>query len=275
MMYWPRNFKLTIGVGSQAVIVKPPFRISFSVDKSVEVGLNKAKIRVWGLKQSTRLKLVKDEWSQEYFPVELRVGYQGNLELLFRGSVRKGEFNRDGADFISILDCFDGGVDVVNGFTNTVATTKKDVILSALGDMPNTKLGSVTKEGDLVRPRVMIGNSSSLIEGQLEEDEEYFIDNEQLFVIKKDEVRSTYAPLVTARTGLLNTPVVTKGKVQVDTMMNPTLKIAGLFKLESKYNPEVNGVYRIEQMTYQGDYKGADWVQSISGRLANNVQAVR
>lgn len=272
--YWKRNYQLTVGVGSQAVIIRPPFRISFSVDKSVEVGLNKAKIRVWGLSQATRLKLIKDEWSQDYFPIELQIGYQDKLELLFRGSVRKGEFNREGADFISTMDCFDGGVDVVNGFTNTVATTKKDVILSALGDMPNTTLGKVSKEGDLVRPRVMIGNSSSLIAGQLEEGEEFFIDNEQLFVIKRDEVRSTYAPLVTARTGLLDTPTVTKGKVAFNTMMNPTLKIAGLCKVESKYNPEVNGVYRIEQMNYAGDYSGADWKQSVSGRLANNVKAL-
>jgi len=265
--YWRRNYQLTIGVGSQAVTVKPPFRVSFSVDKSVEVGLNKAKIRVWGLSPNTRLKLIKDEWSREYFPIELKVGYDDKLELLFRGSVRQGEFSREGADFISTMDCFDGGVDVVNGFTNTVATTKRDVILSALGDMPNTRLGEVSKVGDLVRPRVMIGNSSSLIAGQLEEGEEFFIDNEQLFVITRDEVRSNYAPLVTARTGLLDTPVVSKGKITFNTMLNPTLKIASLCKVESKYNPEVNGVYRIEQMTYAGDYNGADWTQSVSGRL--------
>lgn len=274
MIYWKRDYQLRVGVGSQAVTIAPPFRVSFTVDKSIDVGLNKAKIRIWGLKQSTRLKLIKDEWSQDYFPIELMIGYGGKLEVLFRGSVRQGDFNREGADFISTLDCFDGGVDTVNGFTNTVATTRKGVVEAALADMPNTKEGAITKEGDLIRPVVLIGNSANLIQQQLDDDEHFFIDNEQLFVINKNEVRSNYAPLVSAKTGLMNTPVVSKGKINFDTMINPTLKLAGLCKVESKYNPEINGVYRIEQMSYTGDYKGNDWVQTVSGRLASNVRAI-
>ena len=275
MKYWKRNYQLRVGVGSQAVTIKPPFRISFSVDKSIEVGLNKAKIMVWGLKQSTRLKLIKDEWSQEHFPIELMIGYGDKLGLIFRGSVRKGEFDRDGADFVSTMDCFDGGVDVINGFTNTVANSKKEAVQAALADMPNTKTGAISKEGSLTRPVIMVGNSANLIANQLDEDEEFFIDNEQLFVINRDEVRSNYAPLVTARTGLLNTPVVSKGKITFDTMINPTLTLAGLCKVEAKFNPEVNDVYRIEQMNYSGDYKGPDWSQSVSGRLANNTRVVQ
>lgn len=275
MIYWERNYQLRVGVGSQAVTVVPPFRIAFSVDKSVGIGLNKAKIRVWGLQQSTRLKLIKDEWSRDYIPIELMIGYQGKLELLFRGSVRIGEMEREGADFISSMECFDGGVDVANGFTNTVVNSKKGAVEAALSDMPNTKSGAITKSGTLVRPVVLIGNSANLIERQLDEDEEFFIDNEQLFVINRDEVRSSYAPLVSAATGLMNTPVISKGKLSFDTMINPTLKLAGLCKIESKYNPEVDGVYRIDQTNYAGDYKGNDWVQSVVCRLVSNTRVAR
>lgn len=268
MRYWGRDYRLTVGVGSKAVIVEPPFRMSFTADKTISVALNKAKISVWGLQQSTRLKLVKDEWSKDYFPIQLEVGYEGKIESVFKGSVRSGEFARDGADFVSTLDCFDGGFDTINSFTNTVASGKKQAIESALADMPNTALGMITKAGDLIRPRILVGNSTALIEGLLDEDDEFFIDDEQLYVIKAADTRSNFAPLVSAKTGLLNTPVVSKGKLTFDTILNPTLKIAGLCKVESKFNPNVNGVYRIEQMTYSGDTHGGDWKQSVLARLA-------
>lgn len=275
MKYWGRHYKLTIGIGSQAVTIMPPFRISFNVDKSIKGGINKAKVRIWGLKESTRLSLVKDEQSPDYLPIELMVGYGDNLELLFKGSVRKGEFSREGANFINLLECFDGGVDIVKGFTNTVVKSKHDAIMASLGDMVNTSLGSVSITGDLIRPVVLVGNSSDLITSQLSEDYDFFIDNEQLFVIKNDEVTASYAPLVSASTGLLNTPIINKGVLPFRTMINPSLKLANLCKVESKYNPEINGVYRIEQMTYTGDSKGADWIQVVSGRIVNNVKVVK
>lgn len=212
MIRFLRDYQLTIGVGSQAVVVVPPINITFSATKSTDVALNKLILKVWNLRQSNRLALVKDEEEDEYIPLELSVGYQGRMQLLFRGSVHKGEHQREGADFVNTIECLDGGKDALSSFTSVTVRGKDQAIRAALGDMPNTAEGAITKHAELVRPKVLVGNSARLITDMLDDDEAMFIDDEQLFVLRDDEVRSDLAPLVTARTGLMNTPQVSKGK---------------------------------------------------------------
>ncbi len=274
MIRFLRDYRLTIGVGNQAVTVVPPINITFSATKSTDVALNKLILKVWNLRQASRLALVKDEDDDEYIPLELSVGYQGRIRLLFRGSVHKGEHQREGADFINTIECLDGGNDALNSFTSATVRGKDQAIRAALGDMPNTGEGAITQNPQLVRPKVLVGNSARLITDMLDDDETFFIDDEQLFVLRDNEVRSDLAPLVTARTGLLNTPQASKGEVTFQTIMNPTLKVAGLCKLESVTAPDLNGVYRIDQINYSGDYTGDDWTQIITAKRAQNYKVV-
>jgi len=269
-----RDYRLTIGVGAQAVTVVPPINVTFSATKSTDTSLNKLILKVWNLRQSNRLALVKDEDDDEYIPLELMVGYQGRMQLLFRGSVHKGEHQREGADFVNTIECLDGGTDALGSFTSATVRGKDQAIRAALGDMPNTAEGAITQHEALVRPKVLVGNSARLITDMLDDDERFFIDDEQLFVLRDDEVRSDVAPLVTARTGLLNTPQASKGEVTFQTMLNPTLKVAGLCKLESRTAPDLNGVYRIDKMNYSGDYGGTDWLQTVTAKRAQNYKVV-
>lgn len=269
-----RDYRLTIGIGNQAVEVVPPISITFSATKSTDATLNKLILKIWNLRQSNRLALVKDEDDDEYIPLELFIGYQGRLQLLFRGSVHKGEHQREGADFTNTIECLDGGKDVLDSFTSTVVRGKDQAIRTALGNMPHTSEGAITPHADLVRPKVLVGNSARLITDMLDDDERFFIDDEQLYVLRNDEVRSDLAPLVTARTGLLNTPQASKGEVTFQTIMNTSLKVAGLCQLESRTAPDLNGVYRIEQMNYSGDYSGSDWMQTVTAKRAQNYKVV-
>lgn len=274
MIRFLRDYQLTIGVGNQAVVVVPPINITFSATKSTDVSLNKLILKVWNLRQANRLALVKDEEEDEYIPLELSVGYQGRMQLLFRGSVHKGEHQREGADFVNTIECLDGGKDALSSFTSVTVRGKDQAIRAALGDMPNTAEGAITPHAQLVRPKVLVGNSARLITDMLDDDEAMFIDDEQLFVLRNDEVRNDLAPLVTARTGLMNTPQASKGEVTFQTIMNPTLKVAGLCQLESVTAPDLNGVYRIDQINYSGDYTGDDWTQVVTAKRAPNYKVV-
>ena len=77
------NYELTVGLGNQAVIIRPPFSIIFGVDKSDGLGVNKAEIKIKGLKESTRLRMIKDQEQQKYFPVSLSVGWGEKLSVIF------------------------------------------------------------------------------------------------------------------------------------------------------------------------------------------------
>ena len=309
-----RDYRLTVGIGNQAVIIQPPITISFKALESVnKKSLGKLSVSVNGLKPSTRLQLVKAEDEDKYIPVRLEVGYNGRLRQVFQGSVKSGAVKREGPIHIVSLECEDGGHDYINAFTSRTVRGKNQVVDSVLQDMPNTKKGSVTKQQALIRPKVLVGSSSKIISDMLAPDEDFFIKDERLHILKSHEVTSGNIPVVNARSGLLNTPQATKisaqddggkkakkptnepdtdpagkkdtdsstltksskGQIVFDTKLNPMLVIGGLCAVESVTNPALNGVYKIYQIETSGQNNGAAWYQKVVCQPAGNYKVLK
>jgi len=104
--------------------------------------------------------------------------------------------------------------------------------------------------------------------------ETWYIDNEQLFVIKDTEVTSGLKPVVSAETGLISTPTRDSSLVTFETLMNPTVKIGGLASLKSATAPHLDGIYRIETISYSGDNYGDAWTQTCTGTLAAEAKSI-
>ncbi len=309
-----RDYRLTVGIGDQAVIIQPPITISFKALESVnKKSLGKLSVSINGLKPSTRLQLVKAEDEKKYIPVRLEVGYDGKLRQVFQGSVKSGAVKREGPIHIVSLECEDGGHDYINSFTSRTVRSKDQVVDSVLQDMPNTKKGAITKQQTLVRPKVLVGSSSKIISDMLAPDEDLFIKDERVHILKSNEVISGNIPVVNARSGLLNTPQATKisaqdeggkkakkptnepdtdpagkkdtdsstltksskGQIVFDTKLNPMLVIGGLCAIESITNPALNGVYKIYQIETSGQNKGASWYQKVVCQPAGSYHVVR
>lgn len=288
-----RDYLLTIGLGAQAVIIKPPFRIAFTADKSDDATLNKMKLKIDGLNDDKRRILVRDKDDtppknlkadangdpapktelrandSRYFPLELKIGYQGRLETIFRGSVDEAGSTREGAQFVTTLSCLDGGHDFLNGFVSTSVTSKQSAIDAVLGTMPNTKKGKIGAQKDLGRPKILVGNSMETVQDMLDPDQRWFIDDERLNIIGGDEVVSGYIPVVSAETGLINIEPKKKDVV-MNTLLNPSIKVGGLLQLISTVSPGANGIYKVKMITYNGDFEGADWMQKVSCTIAEN-----
>lgn len=288
-----RDYRLTIGIGNQAVVIPPPFRIRFSVDKSDKADLNKATIKVDGLNPDKRKRLVRDpdekpakdkdgktkptsNSNSGYFPVLLEIGYQGKLETIFRGSIDEaGSVRENDGQFVTTISAMDGGEDFLRGFVATSVTSKAAAIDAALGTMPNTKKGKVGKMGDITRPKVLVGNSMAVVSEMLDPGQRWFIDDERLNILGGTEVVSSFIPVVSAETGLQNTPEADKKEVTVMTWLNPSLKVGGLYQLVSVTAPHRNGVYKISLITYSGDTDGSDWNQRVTGVIAENYVVPR
>lgn len=265
-----RDFELTVSVGGgREVIVKPPMRISFSANKSVSGGLNKLTCRIYNLQPSNRLALTKDAEGREVIPISLRVGYKGTMALIFKGTVYRGQNFREGPDFITELESLDGGTQVLGAFISTTVRGK-DRALDAVRQTTGLGKGKTTTQEPLVRPRVLIGPTAHVLDELLEEGATWYVDDEQLYVLKSDEVTSSFVPVVNAATGLLNTPTREQSKVTFDTLMNPTLRIGSLCKLESQSAPHMNGLYRIIEMGYSGDNYGANWNMNVTALPAGD-----
>ena len=308
-----RDYRLTVGIGNQAVIIEPPITVSFKALETVDKkSLGKLSVSINGLKPSTRLQLLKSEDEEKYIPVRLEVGYDGKLRQVFQGSVKSGAVKREGAIHIVNLECEDGGHDYINAFTSRTVRGKDQVVDSVLQDMPNTKKGSVTKQQALIRPKVLVGSSSKILTDTLAPDESFFIKDERVHILKANEVTSGNIPVVNARSGLLNTPQATKisaqddggkkakkptnepdtdpagkkdtdsstlaksskGQIVFDTKLNPMLVIGGLCAVESVTNPALNGVYKIYQIETSGQNNGAAWYQKVVCQPAGNYSVV-
>ena len=308
-----RDYRLTVGIGNQAVIIEPPITVSFKALETVDKkSLGKLSVSINGLKPSTRLQLLKSEDEEKYIPVRLEVGYDGKLRQVFQGSVKSGAVKREGAIHIVSLECEDGGHDYINAFTSRTVRGKDQVVDSVLQDMPNTKKGSVTKQQALIRPKVLVGSSSKILTDTLASDESFFIKDERVHILKANEVTSGNIPVVNARSGLLNTPQATKisaqddggkkakmptnepdtdpagkkdtdsstlaksskGQIVFDTKLNPMLVIGGLCAVESVTNPALNGVYKIYQIEASGQNNGAAWYQKVVCQPAGNYSVV-
>ncbi len=283
-----RDYRLTIGIGAQAVVISPPFRIRFSIDKSDKADLNKATIKVDGLNPDKRRRLVRDpdekpekdkdgkdkptsNSNKGYFPVLLEIGYQGKLETIFRGSIDEaGSVRENDGQFVTTISAMDGGEDFLRGFVATSVTSKAAAIDAVLGTMPNTKKGKIGAQGDITRPKVLVGNSMQTIQDMLDPGQRWFIDDERLNILGGNEVVSSFVPVVSAETGLINTPEADKKEVTITTWLNPSLKVGGLYQLISVTAPHRDGVYKCKLITYSGDIDGSDWHQRVTGEISEN-----
>lgn len=264
MSRFNRNFLLTIQAPGTTVVVEPPRRIVFTLDKSSAGGLNKLNLQVYNLRESNRLAIVKDAEQNLRMPLELRVGYDSKIETVFKGTVHRGSNDRDGSDFISSFDCLDGGYDYLTSYTSKTVQGKDVAVNQLIADMPNTSIGRITEQATLTRPKVLVGNPVQLIRRNLAPDETFYIDNEQVFIIKKNEVVSGYVPIVNARTGLIASPQKENQKVTFETLLNPALKLGGRCNLQSTVAPYLNGIYKIESMSYTYDHEGSPPTQRVT-----------
>lgn len=272
-----RTYQLAVQVSDdKAVVIGQPLRVVFTVDKSNTTSLNKANIKIYNLKPENRLALVKDSDQKKKIGVELLVGYSGQNERIFKGTVHIGQNSREGPDMVTTLECQDGGYDFRYGFTSRTVPAGKDPLDEILKDMPDTKKGAITKERPIAmtRPRVLVGNSYKTI-GRTMKGQRWFVDDETLNVINDDEVVSDQIPIVEAASGLVNTPAREEKKVTLQTMLNPALRVGGLFELKSTTAPHLNGIYKIEVISYDGDTSGSNWFQTVKASLAGEYKVVK
>jgi len=269
-----RNYVLVITTDGRNVVIAPPMQIVFEVTKSIRGGLNKMNIQITNLSESKRLSLVKDAEQRKIMPIGLSVGYQDRIELIFKGTIHTGSNSRQGPDLLTSLECLDGGEDFLNSFTARTVEGGRRAIDAALEDMPNTGTGKITDRPVLTRPKVLVGNSARLIDDMVVPGETWYIDDEQLFVIKDNEVTGGLKPVVSAETGLISTPTRDSSLVTFETLMNPTVKIGGLASLKSATAPHLDGIYRIETISYRGDNYGDEWTQTCTGTLAAEAKSI-
>ena len=273
-----RDYKLFIRFSATDVVeIKPPFRIQFEAKKTIISDVNELKLKIYNLNRDKRNKLIKDKVQQnsneKYLQVIFQVGYDELVDV-FIGNVFQAGSQKKGADYITALVCKDGGYDFRNSFTSKTVAASIPIVEELLKDMPNTQKGKISVQAQRVRPKVLVGNTANLIKANLSKDETYFIDNEQLNIIKNDELIDDFAVEVSSATGLLNVPLKYEAFIIVETLMNPAIKCGSNVQLISTIT-ELNDLYRVDTIEFAGDFRGQDWKQTLYMRKSSRFKVLK
>lgn len=255
-----RNYVLTVAGTNftTPLTIKLPISIEFDITRNTLTSANVCQIRLYNLSKDHRNALRRNAtgYSYPYESVELKAGYGNNLPVIFSGNVSQAWSVREGVNFVTQIECFDGGFAFTNGQTNLTVpsgTPNQIVIGNLIKSLPNVTLGAVGNyPGSTSKKNTYSGNTTAVLR-QLTGGG-FFIDNGMGNALGNNEYASGNGPSVTinAATGLLNTPVLEQTIVRFDMIFEPLLVPGAGATLISTTEPFFNGFYKITSVKHRG-----------------------
>lgn len=253
--------------GQEQLIIQPPFTIRFNVNRDATATVNTMDIDIYNLALSTRQNIFQDPFYQHpdlRKSIKLEAGYDAPFSTIFTGTIFGASSARRGVDVVTSIKSSDGGWDIVNGFIwetfNNQGKTRFDLInyLSSKFS-PNLQVGSVSgsfKDIALQRPVVLSGNTYQLLKTY--SDGKAFIDLERIYILQDNEYIGTTIPLISAETGLIDTPQRADTYLKLTTLFEPNIIVGQAVDVYSQVLPVYNNQYKVYGLQHQGTISEAE-----------------
>lgn len=256
-----RNYTLQVSGDNfpQALVVSLPFTIEFDITRNTLTSANVCQIRLYNLSPQNRNALRKNVTGYGFpiMNITLNAGYGSQTPVIFSGNVSQAWSVREGVNFITQLECFDGGYTFINAKTDLTipkGTPYRTTITNLIQSLsPQVQLGSVGDyPGTSQKQETYSGNTTDIL-NQLTGGG-FFIDNGIGNALGNSEYSLSAGPPINinASTGLLNTPVLEQNIVRFDMMFEPTLNIGNSVNLQSLTETNFNGFYKITAVKHRG-----------------------
>jgi len=264
-MAFSRVVEVVVGPKGGTGFAIKDLKIAFQIEKTSSVDPNSSKIQIWNLSEDTSKKACVAGNH-----ITLKAGYKDEtVAAIFFGDVVKGHRRRDGPDFVTELEVFDGRTSVMSGQVSvsfavgTTALTVAQAFLDAIGlpykGTENIPAGAVYDHG-----HTFIGMAGDgLLELLNRYGLAYTVQNQMLYIIKPGEAADRTGLLLTPKTGLLTTPEPVSDKqsdddVEADAtnlwkfsaMLFPQLLPGAACKVESS---TLNGEVIVQKAVFSGD----------------------
>lgn len=240
-------------------------RVIFQVEKNSESNANTAKVSIYNLSEAGSA-LAEDE----HATVLLEVGYDTRIEQLFQGDVSRAYISRQGADWVTTVECGDGadalrsthidksyapGVnynDVINDVVQSFVDQGKVVIGSLLG-----------VKSEKAQTGIAVSGSSKAVLDDLAARQglEWYIEGNALYMLEHGADAGLQAVSLTSETGLIGSPIrreVDGGMgVEFKSLILPQLVPGRLIRIESR---RIDGAfYKLRSVGFAGDTHGNAW----------------
>ena len=248
--------------------IEPPFTLQIDITRNLLNSANVCQFRFYNLSEKNRNQLYynqSDYTGGNFRQVNLKAGYgtdKRNLKTAFLGNITQAWSVREGPNFITQIECMDGGNSYVNStvdLTFTAGTPIRDVIEALMNSLKssNIEIGGIGNfEGTLTRDNSYKGNPNFLLFELTGGG--FFIDNGKAYAMKTNEyipeLSTDSIPLINVdfTTGLLNTPVLERTQARVEMLFEASLNPGRKIRLESLTFPRLNGDYKVYMVKHRG-----------------------
>lgn len=254
----------------QNITIPQDLTIRFTIIRQALASTQTAQFRVYGLSELQRDLIYKDrfDWTQQR-AIQFSAGYTGFTPQIFNGTILQAYSDKEGAvDSVTVIDAFDGGYEMTNGFTATTVPpgTRADEVISAFGgELPGVISAPIVGSFPVANSRaeILVGNTWGII--QQKAGGNATIDNGQVKALNPNEaLASPEIPLISAHTGLLGVPRRSGSLVEFDMLFEPRLNLFQLVDLQSTFNPQWNGPHKIMGFEHRGAISRSHSAENIT-----------
>ena len=243
--------------------VELPFTLEVEITRNNFGSSNIGQLRLYNISKDRRNFMRKD-WNT--FDIKDRVilsaGYGDNLVTILDMSVSKAYSMRNGVDFITQIECLDGGYAYLNAKVEDVAPTGtplRNIIINNAKKLEpfGVTLGVVGSfPGELTRAQPLVGNLVDNL-GVLTNNR-LFVDNSKFNALGENEAIKGSKLVINPGTGLLSTPMRQQTYVEFEMIFEPQISIGRLIQLESSQGDiDISGEYIVTYLSHRGIFSEA------------------
>lgn len=239
------------------IVITLPFTVEFDITRNTLTSANVCQLRVYnlGLQKRNQIRFNSSDYGT-FRAIEFRAGYGKNPPVVFSGNISQAWSVREGVNFITQIECYDGGFAFNNGVTNTqfpAGTPQRAVIRSLAGSLPNIAVGAIGNyPGTLSRGNSYNGNTADIL-GELTGGG-FFVDSGKANALGTNEFIDAPSgiTLINSQSGLLGTPVLEQTIVRFDMIFEPALAAGQKIRLDSITEANFNRDYKTTGVKHRG-----------------------
>ena len=281
-LQYNRGYQLSIVTTTGRALVIKDLRIKFEITKDLFGFPNLGDIQIFNLRRETVQAI-----SEEFTFVELKIGYGGVLDTIFKGDIKNILSRRDGVNTITQIFAGDGEKatresTISKTFVAGVPIKQvvKDVIATfgfPIGKLDGLDTTRTNQNG------FTVSAASKDVMDKLSDDFGFYWsiqDGEIVTQVRGSYDKDNEVTQINRSTGMIGSPTITELGADVRTLMNSKLNPYRAIQITTP-DAEVNvgnlffrtniptmgtGLFRVNKVIHAGDTRGNDWTSTITGR---------
>ena len=255
-----------------------PLTLEFNITRNNLAAQNTATFVIYNLSPEIRARIYKDVWDRNNLKaVQLFAGYAEKagdlLPRCFNGTVKRAYSQRNGADFRTMIEAYDGlnSMGVNNVSLSIPPNTQQSAQIAAVSQQisptaPVTIGDKFTQVGSRVKA-MLASPMDALTEVS---NGQGYVDSMGIYALDHCETLDGDIRLIDANNGLIGTPKPSEMMLEIDMLFEPRIKPSQWIELKSMTEERHNGVYKVTGIIHKGVISG-----SVGGECITSLTLCR